>query len=96
MSKHALAATVPMLAMADVRPDDRTYAPRPPAQSSPSHDQAPEEFEVSDRLNLLKRRTGADEMADAALLPGRRAGSRAAARSVRRFRPAPAVAARAT
>lgn len=65
MSKHALAATVPMLAMADVRADDRTYALAPGA-ILPSYDQLTDEFEVSGRLNLLQRLTGADEIADAA------------------------------
>ena len=64
MSKHALAATVPMMAMAN--PDDRIYALAPGAILA-SHDQAAEEAEVSHRLNLLKRRTGVNEVADAAL-----------------------------
>ena len=64
MSKHALAATVPMMAMASA-PDDRVYALAPGAILA-SHDQAPEEAEVSHRMNLLKRRTSADEVADAA------------------------------
>jgi len=64
MSKHAAAATVTMLAMA-ASPEDRVYALAPGAILA-SHDQAPEEAEVSHRLNLLKRRTGADEVADAA------------------------------
>ncbi|WEK47359.1 MAG: SDR family oxidoreductase [Candidatus Andeanibacterium colombiense] len=65
MSKHALAATVPMLAMADVRADDRTYALAPGA-ILPSYDQIAGEFEVSGRLNLLKRLTDPGEIADAA------------------------------
>jgi len=64
MSKHALAATVPMLAMA-AGPGDRVYGLAPGAILA-SHDQAPEEAEVSHRLNLLGRRTGAEEVADAA------------------------------
>jgi NAD(P)-dependent dehydrogenase (short-subunit alcohol dehydrogenase family) len=64
MSKHALAATVPMMAMAN--PDDRIYALAPGAILA-SHDQAAEEAEVSHRLNLLGRRTGVDEVAEAAL-----------------------------
>ena len=64
MSKHALAATVPMMAMASA-PDDRVYALAPGAILA-SHDQAPAEAEVSHRLNLLRRRTGADEVAEAA------------------------------
>jgi NAD(P)-dependent dehydrogenase (short-subunit alcohol dehydrogenase family) len=65
MSKHAAAAAVTMLAMA-AEPEDRVYALAPGA-ILPSHDQAPEEAEVSHRLNLLGRRTGAGEVADAAL-----------------------------
>ena len=64
MSKHALASTVPMMAMAAAR-DDRIYALAPGAILA-SHDQAPEEAEVSHRMNLLKRRTAAEEVADAA------------------------------
>ena len=65
MSKHAAAAAVTMLAMA-AEPADRVYALAPGA-ILPSHDQAPEEAEISHRLNLLGRRTGADEVAEAAL-----------------------------
>jgi len=65
MSKHALAATIPMLAMADTRPEDRIYGLAPGA-ILPSHDQSPGEYQVSGRLNLLERLTGADEVADAA------------------------------
>ena len=64
MSKHAAAAAVTMLAMA-AAPQDRIYALAPGAILA-SHDQAPEEAEVSHRLNLLRRRTGADEVAEAA------------------------------
>jgi NAD(P)-dependent dehydrogenase (short-subunit alcohol dehydrogenase family) len=64
MSKHAAAATVPMLAMA-AAPADRIYALAPGAILA-SHDQAPEEAEISHRLNLLGRRTSADEVAEAA------------------------------
>lgn len=63
-SKHALAATVPMMAMA-AAPEDRVYALAPGA-ILPSHDQSPAETEVSHRMNLLKRRTSAEEVADAA------------------------------
>jgi NAD(P)-dependent dehydrogenase (short-subunit alcohol dehydrogenase family) len=65
MSKHAAAAAVTMLAMA-ADPEDRVYALAPGA-ILPSHDQAPEEAEVSHRLNLLGRRTAANEVADGAL-----------------------------
>lgn len=71
MSKHALAAAVPMLAHlrnegGAAGPDDRVYGLAPGA-ILPSHDQSEEEAEISHRLNLLKRRTGVDEIADAAL-----------------------------
>lgn len=64
MSKHALAATVPMLAMASA-PGDRVYALAPGAILA-SHDQGEAEAEVSHRLNLIQRRTSAAEVADAA------------------------------
>ncbi|MFA9200570.1 MAG: SDR family oxidoreductase [Cypionkella sp.] len=71
MSKHALAATIPMLAQLREKggaagPDDRVYGLAPGA-ILPSHDQQPEEAEISHRLNLLERRTGADEIAAACL-----------------------------
>ena len=66
MSKHALASTVPMLAMGAARPDDRVYALAPGAILA-SHDQREEETEISHRMNLLKRKTGQDEVAKAAL-----------------------------
>jgi NAD(P)-dependent dehydrogenase (short-subunit alcohol dehydrogenase family) len=65
MSKHALAATVPMLALA-CDPADRIYGLAPGAILA-SHEQSDEQAEASHRLNLLGRRTGADEVADAAL-----------------------------
>lgn len=64
MSKHALAATVPMLDLA-CDPADRVYALAPGAILS-SHDQEPGEVSVSHRMNLLRRRTGPDEVAEAA------------------------------
>lgn len=69
MSKHASAATVPMMAMATrigAGGDDRIYALAPGAILA-SYDQAEEEAEISHRMNLLRRRTGADEVAEAAL-----------------------------
>lgn len=71
MSKHALAATIPMLAGLRTEggatgPDDRVYGLAPGA-ILPSHDQSEQEAELSHRLNLLKRRTRVDEIADAAL-----------------------------
>ena len=66
MSKHALAATIPMLAMGAAEPDDRIYGLAPGAILA-SHDQTETETEVSHRLNPLGRKTGPAEMADAAL-----------------------------
>jgi NAD(P)-dependent dehydrogenase (short-subunit alcohol dehydrogenase family) len=66
MSKHALASTTTMLAMAATDPLDRVYGLAPGA-ILPSHDQREEETERSHRLNLLGRRTGADEIVDACL-----------------------------
>ena len=63
MSKHALAATVPMLAMANS--NDRIYALAPGAILA-SHDQGEDEAEASHRLNLLGRRTSVEEVAEAA------------------------------
>lgn len=66
MSKHALAATIPMLAMARTDPRDRIYGLAPGAILA-SHDQEEAETERSHRMNLLERKTGADEIAAAAL-----------------------------
>ena len=66
MSKHALASTVAMLSKARRDPRDRIYGLAPGA-ILPSHDQSEAETELSHRLNLLRRKTGADEVADAAL-----------------------------
>ena len=65
MSKNALAATVPMMAMA-ADPADRVYALAPGA-ILPSHDQSAAESEISHRMNLLRRRTNIEEVADAKL-----------------------------
>ncbi len=64
MSKHALAATIGMLAKGNARV--RVYGLAPGAVLA-SHDQREEETEISHKLNLLQRKTGADEIADAAL-----------------------------
>lgn len=66
MSKHAAAAAVRMLAMGAAETADRVYALAPGAILA-SHDQSEAETEVSHRLNLLRRKTGADEIADACL-----------------------------
>ena len=65
MSKHAVAAAVPMMAMA-AEESDRVYGLAPGAILA-SHDQSENEAEVSHRMNLLRRRTAAAELADAAL-----------------------------
>ena len=65
MSKHALASTIPMLSM-NAEKDARVYGIAPGAILA-SHDQSEDETEVSHRLNLLNRKTGADEIVDAAL-----------------------------
>ena len=66
MAKHAFAATVPMLAMAQQRGEDRVYGLAPGAML-PSHDQREDEHELSGRMNLLQRLTDPQELADAAL-----------------------------
>lgn len=65
MSKHALSSSIPMMAM-NAGGDARVYGIAPGAILA-SHDQSQDETEVSHRLNLLERRTGADEIVDAAL-----------------------------
>ena len=66
MSKHALASTIAMLAKGARSPQDRVYGIAPGAILA-SHDQREEETELSHRMNLLRRKTGADEIANAAL-----------------------------
>ena len=66
MAKHALAATVKMLAMAAPDPATRIYGLAPGAML-PSHDQRDAEHELSGRMNLLQRLTDPEELADAAL-----------------------------
>ena len=66
MSKHALAAAIPMLAMAASDPRDRVYGLAPGAILA-SHDQQEAEIERSHRMNLLVRKTRPDEIATAAL-----------------------------
>ena len=65
MAKHALAATVRMLAMAAIDPATRIYGLAPGAML-PSHDQRDEEHERSGRMNLLHRLTDPEELAEAA------------------------------
>ncbi len=66
MAKHALAATVKMLAMAAPDSATRIYGLAPGAML-PSHDQRDAEHELSGRMNLLQRLTDPEELADAAL-----------------------------
>jgi NAD(P)-dependent dehydrogenase (short-subunit alcohol dehydrogenase family) len=66
MSKHALAASVRMMAMAAPDPADRIYGLAPGAIMA-SFDQQPEEHQISGRMNLLERITSPQELADAAL-----------------------------
>jgi NAD(P)-dependent dehydrogenase (short-subunit alcohol dehydrogenase family) len=69
MSKHALAATIGMLAKGFGDERVRIYGLAPGAVLA-SHDQREEETDISHRMNLLRRKTGADEIADAALFLG--------------------------
>jgi NAD(P)-dependent dehydrogenase (short-subunit alcohol dehydrogenase family) len=66
MSKHALAATIGMMAKAEAFADARVYGLAPGAILA-SHDQREDETDISHRMNLLGRKTGADEIAAAAL-----------------------------
>ena len=67
MSKHALAATIAMLAKGfSADRQARIYGIAPGAILA-SHDQSEGETEVSHRLNLLGRKTGAEEIVAAAL-----------------------------
>lgn len=66
MAKHALAAATRMQAMAATNPSDRIYGLAPGAML-PSFDQVEEEHLTSGRMNLLKRLTDPEELADAAL-----------------------------
>ncbi len=65
ISKHAVDAAAQLLAMA-CKGEDKVLRLAPGA-ILPSHDQTPAEAEVSHRMNLLRRRTGADEIAAAAM-----------------------------
>jgi NAD(P)-dependent dehydrogenase (short-subunit alcohol dehydrogenase family) len=65
ISKFAVDGAAQMLAMVSQGPD-RVFRIAPGA-ILPSHDQTPDEAEVSHRMNLLHRRTDITEIADAAL-----------------------------
>lgn len=66
MSKHALNATIGMMAKDMNSPNDKIYGIAPGAILA-SFDQQEDEVEISHKLNLLQRKTGADEIAEAAL-----------------------------
>lgn len=70
MSKHAIDGAIRMLAKAQTDPRDRIYGLAPGAILA-SHDQAEDEIKRSHVLNLLGRKTGAEEIADAALFLSR-------------------------
>jgi NAD(P)-dependent dehydrogenase (short-subunit alcohol dehydrogenase family) len=63
ISKHAVDAVAQMLAMSCTGRDKVLRLA--PGAILPSHDQTPAEAETSHRMNLLRRRTGADEIAQA-------------------------------
>ena len=67
MSKHALGATIRMLAMGAARNEDRVYGLAPGA-ILPSHDQSEEEAERSHLLNLRRRRTTPQDVAETAVM----------------------------
>lgn len=69
ISKHAVDAAMELLAMdcTGTGPGADKVLRLAPGAILPSHDQTPQEAEVSHRMNLLHRRTGADEVAGAAL-----------------------------
>ena len=66
MSKHALNATIAMLAGGAAEAEDRVYGLAPGAILA-SHDQTQAETDASHVLNLLGRKTDASELAEAAL-----------------------------
>lgn len=71
MSKHAHAATIAMLAKHHASdPSVRIYGLAPGAILA-SHDQSEDETDISHTLNLLGRKTGADEIVDAAVFLAR-------------------------
>lgn len=66
MSKHAAASSIGMIAKSHGDPRDRIYGLAPGAILA-SHDQSEAETELSHVLNLLQRKTGANEIAEAAM-----------------------------
>ena len=67
MSKHALDATIRMLAMGATHSEDRVYGLAPGAILA-SHDQSEAEAERSHLLNLRRRRTTPQDVAQAAVM----------------------------
>ena len=70
MRKHAAAATIRMLAMGAARAEDRIYGLAPGAILA-SHDQSEDEAERSHLLNLRRRRTPPEDVAQAAVMLAR-------------------------
>lgn len=68
MSKHALASTIAMLAKHYANDDTARVYGLAPGAILASHDQTEDETDVSHTLNLLHRKTGPDEIVQAALL----------------------------
>ena len=66
MSKHAADASIAMLAMGAAAPADRVYGLAPGAILA-SHDQSEEEAARSHLLNLRRRRTTPEDVAEAAV-----------------------------
>ncbi len=67
MSKHALAATIAMLAKGFAADRQARIYGIAPGAILASHDQSEDETELSHRLNLLGRKTGPEEIVAAAL-----------------------------
>ena len=66
MSKHAHAATIAMLAQHYAQDESARVYGLAPGAILASHDQSEDETDVSHRLNLLGRKTGPDEIVEAA------------------------------
>jgi len=66
MSKHALASTIAMLAKHYAHDDSARVYGLAPGAILASHDQSEDETDISHTMNLLGRKTGPDEIVDAA------------------------------
>ncbi|MEO1648838.1 MAG: SDR family oxidoreductase [Pseudomonadota bacterium] len=66
MSKHALASTIAMLAKHHVKDQSARIYGLAPGAILASHDQTEDEADTSHKLNLLGRKTGPDEIVQAA------------------------------